>query len=115
MPSPRSRPLAQVLRDRGPAAPQPLIELDLNQRRDIACRPLVKGRDPQGRLAAVGRHVDVRAVLNEHVDDRLVAEKGRRVERRAVVLSERVDVRAATDEQLDDLHATRQRRPLQRG
>ncbi len=114
--SPRRRaPLAQVLRDRGLAAPQPLLsELDPQQRRDGTCRPLVNGRDPQRRIAASVRRVDVRAVLNERVDNRFVAQEGRRMEGGAAGLIDDVDVRAAPDEQLDGLRATRPRRPQQR-
>ncbi len=107
--------LAQVLRDRGLAAPQPLvIELELKQRREVTGRPLVNGRDTQRRLAAGVRRVDVGAVLDERVDGLFVAQEGRCVQGCAAVSIDGVHVRAAPDEQLDGLRATRQRRPMQR-
>ncbi len=54
LPPRRRAVLAQGLRDRGLAASQPvLVELELEERREVAGRPLIKGRDIERRAAAL--------------------------------------------------------------
>ena len=101
--TPRSRPCGVQARPRSSSS--------LEERREVARRPLVKGRDIERRLAASVRRVDLRAVPEEHIDRFLVAQEGRRVQGRPAVPVGGVHVRASTDEQLDGLRLAGDRRP----
>jgi hypothetical protein len=62
--TPRRRAaLAQGLGDRGLAASQPvLVYLEPEERREVAGRPLINGRNIQRRLTALVRRVEIRTV-----------------------------------------------------
>ena len=112
----RSRPVvAQGFGDRGlPAAKVVLVEVEQEHGCEVACRRLVEESRIEGRAAVLVRHVEIRAVADEHLDRLLVPQEGGSVQGRPAVIASDVHVRTSVDQPLDGLCATGSRGPHQR-